>query len=200
MLFLKFSLLFLFIINSQANFSEYDCLNTNFATEIKHKSALFGLLENKLLIEKTKCSITITHSKWTHLKNKWLIDVCRAPVHIKEGVDSIDVLKRTVYCREATNDKFCKEYFKLKSILQDDGLIFAAGEKEDLDVDHGKVFCVFSAFESYLKEGKVLSRFEKREVPKVKVQSSPIQRDEKPSEKEAAPTLQVEEAAKGSSI
>ena len=44
------------------------------------------------------------------------------------------------------------------SIIQDEGLIFADGARENLDADHGKVYCTFLLLSHYLNRGKSFRR------------------------------------------
>ena len=94
------------------------------------------------------------------MKKKWKIDVCRGPVHIKSGATSVEVQKRPengCLDKNSKND-FCQSYTELMDRIQDDGLIFAEGEKEVLETARGKVFCSYLLLKSYLGDAKVLSR------------------------------------------
>ena len=71
----------------------------------------------------------IHFEKLKYLKNKWIIDVCRGPVHIKHDKGSIEVIKRNQSCSANPKSEFCTTLSNIESIIQDDGLIFAEGEK-----------------------------------------------------------------------
>jgi hypothetical protein len=164
MLSFKFKLTFLFLIFSTSSFalegfSSIECLNSTFNTEVSHRGQPFGLTQNKILIQKEKCLITINRERLKFLKNEWHIDVCRSPVHLKTGAGAVKVLRREQNCEseEYTSD-FCREIADLKRVLEDDGLIFAEGEKENLNDAHGRVTCVVSLLHDYLHQGLVLSR------------------------------------------
>lgn len=156
----KFSLILLLLptLSMATVYSEAECLDANYETTISHKGFPFGLTQNKLEVTKERCVITIGHEKMKFIKDKWVIDVCREPVHMKKGVGAVEVIKREGICVAGGKDVFCGEYDRLKALIQDDGLIFAEGEKEDLGSDHGKVYCAFSLLQRYLAQGIVLSR------------------------------------------
>lgn len=152
--------LILLSLNTQAAFNDMDCLNVNFNTTIVHKGPPLGLTENVLKIHKSLCVITIEHEKLKFFNKKWEIDVCREPVHIKSGSKDVEVIKRPLNCSgESKGHEFCTTMQDIFTLVQDDGLIFANGEKEDLSSDHGKVYCNFLLVKKYLEEGFVLSRF-----------------------------------------
>ena len=141
-----------------------DCIDSIFKTEITHKGWPFGLTENRLIISKDKCVIVIDHEKLKFLKKKWTIDVCRGPVHIKTGINSHNVLKKDQECfHPEIENEFCQELKQTQKILQDDGLIFANGEKEDISSDHGQVYCSYLLLQTYLQDGMVLNRKESYE-------------------------------------
>lgn len=160
MQFFKFSLLaLLFPILAHANsYTELECLDASYESTISHKGFPFGLTKNILTIVKDRCVITIHHEKLKFIKDQWVIDVCREPVHMKKGVGAVEVIKRDGLCVEGSKSSYCGELARLKTLIQDDGLIFADGEKEDLSSDHGKVYCAFSVIGRYLQQGIVLSR------------------------------------------
>jgi len=148
---------FLFSFNLYSSVDDYQCLVENFSTTVSHKGKPFGLFKTKIKIDKQGCVITIDHEKYKYLKNHWVVDTCREPVHIKQGSGSLEVIKREGVCGESNTD-YCESLNKILSVIQDDGLIFAPGEKENLKSDHGKFYCSFLLLKRYLKEGVVLKR------------------------------------------
>ncbi len=160
MQFFKFSILVIFIpIAAMANsYTELECLDASYETTISHKGFPFGLTQNILKVSKDNCVITVNHEKLKFIKDQWVIDVCREPVHMKKGSGAVEVIKRDGVCIEGSKSPFCGELSRLKALIQDDGLIFAEGEKEDLTSDHGKVYCSFMVMNRYLEQGIVLSR------------------------------------------
>lgn len=146
-----------FSSSSYGEFSDSDCLKSSFETTITHKGAPFGLTENRLLLNKKMCVLSITHEKYKFLKSKWVIDVCRQPIHIKKGTSSIEVVKKSTPCPDS-KDEFCKEYKIISNILQDDGLIFAEGEKEIISSDHGRVYCSYLLLNAYLGRNYIFTR------------------------------------------
>ena len=145
------------------NFNKQNCLNTNFDINISHPAYPLGLTQNIIQVKKDNCEILVSHEKLKFIRKNWLIDVCRHPIHIKKKGRSIGIVKRTAPCNKNNikKDNFCTEYFSIKERLQDDGLIFAKGEKENLSTEHGKVYCAYKLLESYLANGNVLSRYHK---------------------------------------
>ena len=137
-----------------------ECFAQDFSLTVKHKVRPFGLLENILSVNKDKCVITINTVKYKYLKKRWIIDVCREPIHIKYGMSSVDVLKRKGRCSIKKKTSFCKNFSKLIQILEDDGLIFADGNRNDITSKHGEVFCAFRLIKKYLNEGQVLGERE----------------------------------------
>jgi len=142
------------------SFSTNECLKKDYSVQVNHKGFPFGLLEVKLGIEKQGCNITVSHQKYKYLSTRWMIDVCRGPVHIKKGSGAVDVIKKVNNCSGASKDDFCSEAKTLATTLQDDGLIFATGIKEELESDHGKVYCSFLLLNKYLQDSIVFNRFD----------------------------------------
>ena len=187
MIFLKFcTILFFFFAMSFShasfkNFSTTRCIKSNFEISVSHPAYPLGLTNNIIRIKKNNCEILISHERLKFLKKNWLIDVCREPVHIKKQGRSIDIVKKTVPCKKnsITKNDFCSEYFSIRQKILDDGLIFAKGEKENLNDEHGKMYCTYRLLVNYLGESNVLSRYHKIQAPPL----SPKKQD-KPSPKE----------------
>lgn len=155
----KFSLISLIIIlNSAWAFDDNACLQSQFDVRVSHKAAPLGLSRNVLDLKKDGCVISIEHTKYFFMKKSWKIDVCREPVHIKQTGSSVNVLKRTHICNSGDVTEYCTDYFAMREMIQDDGLIFAEGEKENLNSDHGKVYCAYVLMDAHLQRGIVLSR------------------------------------------
>jgi hypothetical protein len=141
-------------------FSDNQCIETSFKLIISHPSGPFGLTPRILSLQKDKCTLIVKHERLKFLTEAWTIDICRGPIHIKKGLSSIEVLKKEGPCskKEFKSTPFCAEWKKIRHIIQDDGLIFAVGEKENLTDDHGKIYCSYLLINLYLQEGVVLSR------------------------------------------
>jgi hypothetical protein len=159
MLSFKFKLIILVLTLPLSLHADEVCLGSHFETIVSHKGQPFGLTETKLGISKSGCVIEINHEKLRFIKKNWLIDVCRSPVHIKTGAGAVTVLRREVDClsEESAVDPFCLEIEDIKRVMEDDGLIFAEGDKNNLSDPHGKVTCVVKLIQRYLNEGQVLS-------------------------------------------
>ena len=171
---IRFSLI-LIILSFQMNawsqvtrFSSKACLDSNYKMAMIHKGPLFGLLKQEFMIEKKNCIIHVTHRKY--LPKEWFIDVCREPVHIKvTSATGVDVAKKENECIHKDKSKdtsnFCSQYFILMDVIQDDGLIFAEGDRDNLSSDHGKTYCSYLLLKKYLNDSVIFSRY--TEVPDI---------------------------------
>ncbi len=165
MVFTKFSLIVLLIISSayaQTRFSSKSCLDSSYKMKMVQKGPLFGLLKQEFLIEKKGCIVHITHKKY--LPKEWFVDVCREPVHIKvTSATGVDVAKKEAECINVDKSKdtsdFCAQYFDMMDVIQDDGLIFAEGDRDNLASAHGKTYCSYLLMKKYLNESVVFSRY-----------------------------------------
>jgi hypothetical protein len=164
MQFFKFSFFLFFVIThvfAVENLSHIsDCLNSSFDIEIEHGVQPFGLLKKSLSFEKKNCVVEVISTSYFVLKKHWLVDVCRDPVHLKKGKNPFEVFKKVLKCdsRKGKRSPFCQESTELKTLIQDDGLLFAQGEKEFLSSDHGKAYCVYKLFEDYFSNDLVFNR------------------------------------------
>lgn len=171
MVFIKFSFIFLLSATSllaQTRFSSKSCVDSSFNMRMIQKGPLFGLIKQEFIIEKNTCLVHMTHKKY--FPKEWFIDVCREPVHIKvTSATGMDVAKKTAECVKKDNSKdtsnFCSQYFDMMDVLQDDGLIFAEGDRDDLNSDHGKTYCTYLLLKKYLNESVIFSRY--TEVPDI---------------------------------
>ena len=134
------------------------CLEKDFEVRTSHKTFPFGVFSRKLIIIKSKCEIRIKYNSYHWIKKQWIIDVCREPIHIKSGVYSVEVIKKERRC-PSEDSAFCNITEAIKRLVQDDGLIFAQGEKEDILSEHGKLYCAYDLLKRYLDRGTVLSRY-----------------------------------------
>jgi hypothetical protein len=159
----KFSLILVlsfYSMNAFSTFTEKECLDSTYKTEVSHKDKrTFGMAKTKLSVSKDKCEITVSHEKLKFFKNRWIIDVCREPIHIKSGVKGVEVLKKQGNCPNKDSADFCDAYKTIREVLQDDGLIFAPGEKENISTDHGKIYCTYQLLGDYLESGRIFSRY-----------------------------------------
>ncbi|MBF0359525.1 MAG: hypothetical protein HQK49_00845 [Oligoflexia bacterium] len=156
-------------------FTVKDCLLSDFNIKVMHDTFAFGLFQNIISVEKKHCILKITHEKYKFMKTDWIIDVCRGPVHIKKNMNGLKVIKKDSYCyvndqednSKNNHDKnltdYCFEYLKIRSIIQDDGLIFANGDREDISSEHGKLYCSFLLVKKYLQDAFIFSLHNKYE-------------------------------------
>jgi len=172
MVFIKFSFIFIIfsfgIVQAQERFISKSCLDSNYKMTMTQKGPFFGLLKHEFTIVKKGCIISVVHNKY--IPKEWIIDVCREPVHIKvSSATGIDVAKKTSECSEKENSKdtsdFCSQYADLMGVIQDDGLIFAEGDRDNLGSHHGKTYCAYLLVKRYLKDSIIFSRY--TEVPDI---------------------------------
>lgn len=156
----KFSfILFLLSFSLTSNSIEDNkCLSAQFDVDVIHKGQPFGLLPVVLKIKKNGCIISIYHEKMKFMKNNWTIDVCREPVHIKKGAGAVEVLKKVTPCKGKGKGPFCSDMEHIFQKIQDDGLIFAEGQKESLESPHGKTYCAYLLAKKYLDDSLVFNR------------------------------------------
>lgn len=165
MAFIKFSLFAFFIFGTafaQTRFSPKSCLDSSFKMKMDRKGPLFGLFKQEFIVDKKSCIIHITHRKY--LPKEWVVDVCREPVHIKvTSATGVDVAKKETDCikKDQTRDTgdFCSQYFTMMDVIQDDGLIFAQGDRDNLYSDHGRTYCSYLLLKKYLNESVIFSRY-----------------------------------------
>lgn len=181
--FIKFSFLLLILVgqvHAQTRFSPKSCLDSSYKMTMIRKGPLFGLFKQEFILEKKSCIVHITHRKY--LPKEWVVDVCREPVHIKvTSATGVDVAKKEADCLKNDNSRdtsdFCSQYFTMMDVIQDDGLIFAQGDRDNLYSDHGRTYCSYLLLKKYLNESIIFSRY--TEVPdifleKSKTQVSPV--------------------------
>lgn len=165
MVFIKFSFLFFLTLSfaeAQTRFSPKSCLDASYKMKMVQKGPLFGLIKQEFIINKTDCIVHLTHKKY--LPKEWIVDVCREPVHIKvTSATGMDVAKKEAECinKDKTKDTsdFCSQYFDIMNVIQDDGLIFAEGDRDNLESDHGKTYCTYLLVRKYLNDSVVFSRY-----------------------------------------
>ncbi len=157
----NFSTLLLLCLSTpaMAAFTDNECLNSSFQTTVSHKAFPFGLTDTSLTVTKDHCVIQIEQNKLKVVNKKWVVDICRGPIHIKYGTGTIEVFKRIDDCRNTTTPSdFCRHLTELEVMLQDDGLIFADGDKDNLTETHGKVYCSYMLAQAYLEKGMVFNK------------------------------------------
>ena len=201
---IKFSLVFLLLsvglAQAQVRFSSKSCLDSDYTMKMIQKGPLFGLLKHEFIISKRGCIINVTHNKY--IPKEWIIDVCREPVHVKvTSATGIDVAKKTAECLHKDNSRdtsdFCSQFFDLMDVMQDDGLIFAEGDRDNLNSNHGKTFCSYLLIKRYLNDSMVFSRYSEvpdifleKQLPALPIEKEkPILPEEEKKEEEQASSL-----------
>lgn len=172
--FIKFSLVFLFLSvaasaqtigiqgHSPERFTSKACVDAAYKMTMSQKGPFFGLMKQEFTIDKTGCIVNISHHKY--LTKEWVIDVCREPIHLKiKSATGTDVAKKIESCGNNEKPKdtsdFCSQYSEIVNVIQDEGLIFAQGDRDDLGSDHGKTYCAYLLIKRYMEDGVVFSRY-----------------------------------------
>lgn len=169
--FIKFSFFIILFISSalaQTRFSPKSCLDSKYKMKMVQQGPLFGLFKQEFTVDKKDCLIHIIYHKY--FPKEWFIDICREPVHIKvTSATGVDVAKKEAPCINVDKTKntsdFCSQVFNLLDVIQDDGLIFAEGDRDNLNSNHGKTYCAYLLLKKYLNESIVFSRY--TEVPDI---------------------------------
>ena len=145
-------------ISNSMTFDENVCFKKKFDINLLRKVGPFGIGERKLSIVKKDCDIEVEYQSFQYNIKTWKIDICREPVHIKEGRESVKVIQKEEDCHKSNEDSFCSEKDMILDLLQNEGLIFADGAREDFNTDHGKTFCSYLLLKYYLNGQKALNR------------------------------------------
>ncbi len=146
-------------IGSDEKFTSEQCLKAQLETNIIHSGKLFGLIKSDLKISKGECIIKVTYKNI--LETKWIVDVCREPIHVKvTSKGSQDVYKRVKECDAGNPTDFCTHWNELSNVLQDHGLIFASGERENITTSHGKTYCTYLLLKKHLGKGILFSKYD----------------------------------------
>ena len=160
----NFVLIFMLVLGSSGilqqswAFSDQACLMQDFEVSITQPSKFLQFLMPTISLKKAACELTIEKKRWKWAKT-WIVDVCRGPVHIKfQNFRSAAWMKKASCYGQEKSDQFCRGYQQIMQLIQEDGLIYAPGERDDLSSDHGKTYCLYLLAKSYLDEGKLFSR------------------------------------------
>ena len=161
MLLKQYNLIFFLCFLSVNSFAldEDACFKKSFNVALKRSVGPLGAGKRVTNIKKNDCEIVLNYQEFQYRKTNWLIDICREPIHIKKGIDSVEVIKRTSSCT-SLKGPFCDESNVVLNILQDEGLIFAKGARDNLESDHGKVYCAFLLTKKYLNSDRAFNRGE----------------------------------------
>ncbi len=132
------------------------CLKGDFSSKISNADFMWGMVNYELVISKNRCVITLKKDKF--LKSEWKIDICREPIHIKamQYFTNKEYIKE-VECSGKSKNTFCKKTAELSRLLEKEALIHAKGEREDLDSEHGQVYCLYKLINEYLLHDEIFS-------------------------------------------
>ena len=176
---------------SAMTFDENLCFKKKYEVNLQRKVGPFGLGERKLRIGKIDCALQIEYQAFQYNKSFWKVDICREPVHVKEGQKSVEVIQKNEECISAQESPFCERKEVILKLIEDEGLIFATGAREDFNSDHGKVFCSYLLLKYYLNGNSALNRniFFQGELLNVNGRSSRL--GSKGKKKDSLPNLSV---------
>ena len=208
---MRFLLFSFVLLASSSTFAELfngkECLMSDFDVKLSRPLGIFGIFESKLDISKDKCEFSFFLEKYKVQKTRWSIDICRGPVHLKRGKEPVEVLKRISDCKGNSTSDYCFAINELILTVQDEGLVFAKGSREDLSTEHGQVYCAFLLMKKYLERGDVLNlsaeevSLFKREIKTKVVKVAPVEKvtvtESEPVQVEAMP---VEDELEGISL
>ena len=148
---------FIVFATSAMAFDDHACLMQDFSVSIKRPSKFLDFFTPTLTLTKSGCELTV-EQRWRWAKT-WVVDVCRGPIHIKfTQYRHAAWMKKESCFGQNKSDKFCSEYQKLMDLIQEEALLYAAGERDELQSDHGKTYCLYLLAQSYLGDGKLFSR------------------------------------------
>jgi hypothetical protein len=161
-------LIFLGMVNVASALPQFSCLETEkMAVEIEHPAKYLPFLKDHLKISKNRCVIDIELTKYSYIKRTWQVDVCRGPIHIKYGPSLAEVFKKLPQdgaCQPKVssekNDEassFCSSSREILDVIQDRGLVYAAGERDDLSSEHGRFYCLYSLLGHYFQKDFIFS-------------------------------------------
>jgi len=138
-----------FSLNS-FSFEDAGCLKADFSTSVKKSIDPFGYFHEVLMVKKNKCNITIELTKAKYINSKWRIDICREPIHIKYGKNLQNVVRKI-------SDEYDQIYSEIKNVIENNGLIYGEGIRENLSSQHGMVYCSYLLINQYLNNSIVFS-------------------------------------------
>ncbi len=140
-------------------FTSESCFKSDFDFKVEKKAKYFGLLKNKFQGSKSKCILQLKTKSL--METIWDIDICRTPIHLKKTEKgSQDVYKKPSRCTGSEKKGFCTQLTELFTVIQDEGLIFAEGERELLTTNHGKLYCFNLLLKKYLEKNVLFSNYE----------------------------------------
>ena len=135
-----------------AMFSSSDCIVANFSKQIFLPAKYLGIFKREISLAKDRCllSLKFKSSFWF---SKWEVDLCRDPIHLRyENFLGPELFRKNTSCLKGQSDQFCDSAAKLKEVIQNELLLFAEGERDQLSTSHGTSYCLNLLFASYLEK------------------------------------------------
>jgi hypothetical protein len=178
-------LLFSFFSFGLYAFDSKTCIESNFSTNVKLVTNFWGMIKPEFSLEKKRCLLSLNYKNI--LEESWQVDLCKEPIHIKvHQYFSDKVYVKKSNCSEE-KDIFCKKRKEVLSLIKNQGLVFAKGERSTLDSEHGKVYCFYKLLQKHLDGFKVfdlnnlssnIDLFDRDEVIVPKIEKNSIDEEE----------------------
>ncbi len=133
-------------------FTSSECTSANFSKQILLPAKYLGIFKREISLSKERCllSLKFKSSFWF---SKWEVDLCRDPIHLRyENFLGPELFRKNVSCIKGYSDQFCDSAAKLKEVIQNELLLFAEGERDQLSTSHGTSYCLNLLFASYLEK------------------------------------------------
>lgn len=154
LIFLILLMLFNYTVHS---FEDSQCLKGDFETSVNKAIDPFGYFYKTLNVKKENCNVTIEIIKAKYLNSKWQIDICREPIHIKFGKNLQNVVRKNQNGCDNNKNEYCQTYREIKEILENNGLIYGEGIRENLSSQHGMIYCSYLLINQYLNNNIIFS-------------------------------------------
>ncbi len=143
----RFLFLLIFLPFDSFSFESKQCLDLKFEVDIEKEGLFFGMIPYRFKIIKDRCEVKIQYQEYTPVS--WEVDLCREPVHLKKtDWFGLKILKKEKNCKGVTSP-FCDQWSLMMGTLRDEALILAKGERDSLETDHGKIYCLFHLLQAY---------------------------------------------------
>lgn len=151
-----FLLISLVSINSYAMFSSDICVTGEFVAQTQRQGAFWGAFKREFKVSKSRCKVVIKHDDV--ISSEWEIDICKEPINLK--VEQYFTKKHYIkeeICTKKSKSTFCRKVYELSALINKEGLVLAEGERDSLETEHGKIYCLSLILEKYLMKGDVFS-------------------------------------------
>jgi hypothetical protein len=149
--------LFCFVLSiisfhASAMFSSADCIGASFSKNVELPKKFFGVFKRDIMMTKERCILSLRY-KYSFWFSKWEVDICRDPIHVRyENFFGPELLRKDGECEKNSQGVFCQKWKELQSIIDNELLIYAEGERDQLNSLHGTSYCLDLLFKGYLSK------------------------------------------------